>query len=97
MRKLHGAGCSLAKECCEQAALYGHLEVLKWARANGCEWDALTCASAAHGGHLEVLKWARANGCEWDALTCARCLEVAKDVAIKQWIIEHLQKRFKMK
>ncbi len=42
----------------------GHLEVLVWARANGCEWDDRTCAWAAQNGHPEVLEWARANGCE---------------------------------
>jgi hypothetical protein len=26
------------------AAMFGHLEVLKWARANGCPWDEETCA-----------------------------------------------------
>jgi hypothetical protein len=40
------------------------LEVLKWARENGCEWNADVCANAALNGHLEVLKWARENGCE---------------------------------
>eukprot|EP01044_Picomonas_judraskeda_P054429 COSAG03_NODE_34323_length_127_cov_15.285714_1_plen_29_part_01 len=29
------------------------MEVLQWARANGCEWDAYTCRLAARGGHLE--------------------------------------------
>ena len=48
----------------------GHLEVLQWARTNGCEWDQGTCAGAAYNGHLEVLQWARANGCEWDWQTC---------------------------
>tara|TARA_B110000046_G_scaffold93492_1_gene101435 strand:- start:44 stop:256 length:213 start_codon:yes stop_codon:yes gene_type:complete len=41
----------------------GHLEVLKWARANGCPWDEDTCEAAAEGGQLEVLEWAVANGC----------------------------------
>ena len=45
------------------AAQGGHLEVMQWARANGCPWDSLTCAYAAEGGYLEVLQWARANGC----------------------------------
>ena len=54
---------------CERAARYGHLEVLKWARANGCPWDEDTCFFAAQGGHLEVLQWARANGCRWDKQT----------------------------
>jgi hypothetical protein len=50
----------------------GHLEVLKWARENGCPWDEQTCSSAATGGHLEVLKWARANGCPWERVGRAR-------------------------
>ena len=45
----------------------GHLEVLKWARSNGCEWNSWTCASAAENGHLEVLKWARSNDCPWNS------------------------------
>ena len=32
---------------CENAAWNGHLEVLKWARENCCNWDELTCANAA--------------------------------------------------
>jgi hypothetical protein len=45
------------------AANGGHLDVLRWALANGCPWHPRTCANAAaRGGHLEVLKWMRANG-----------------------------------
>jgi hypothetical protein len=33
----------------------GHLSVLQWAWANGCDWDFLTCYAVAGGGHLEVL------------------------------------------
>ncbi len=49
----------------------GHLEVLKWARANGCDWDASTCISAAGHGHLDVLKWAHAHGCPYNSLVIA--------------------------
>ena len=59
------------KKLCNMAAKDGHLEVLKWARENGCEWNSNTCANAAENGHLEVLKWARENGCEWNSNTCA--------------------------
>ena len=48
---------------CSEAAGGGFLEILKWARENGCGWDGWTCANAAEGGHLEVLKWAVENGC----------------------------------
>jgi NTP pyrophosphatase (non-canonical NTP hydrolase) len=51
----------------------GYLEVLRWARENGCPWDGRTCYNAAMNGHielhLEVLKWARANGAPWDENT----------------------------
>jgi len=42
-------------DVCINAALGGHLEVLQWARANGCPWDIRTCHAAAEGGHLKVL------------------------------------------
>jgi hypothetical protein len=58
-------------DLCIYAARNGYLEVLKWARANGCPWNEDTCAQAAWGGHLEVLQWARANGCPWNEDTCA--------------------------
>lgn len=48
----------------------GRLEVMRWARTNGCPWSLFTCSRAASSGHLKVIKWARANGCPWDALTC---------------------------
>lgn len=55
----------------QNAAKEGYLEILKWARSNGCHWDESTCFYATSGGHLEVLKWARANGCPWNESTCA--------------------------
>ena len=50
-------------EVCEIAAQNGWLDLLIWARQNGCEWDSYICSDAAYNGHLEVLKWARQNGC----------------------------------
>ena len=48
---------------CADAAAEGHLNVLRWARENGCPWDERTCKLAAEEGHLEVFNWACANGC----------------------------------
>ena len=55
--------------CCEKlstvvAALNGHLDCLKYAHENGCEWDEDTCSEAALNGHLDCLKYAHENGCE---------------------------------
>jgi hypothetical protein len=58
---------------CFYAAKCGYLEVLKWARNNGCPWNESTCCFAASNGQLEVLKWARNNGnpCPWGSSICA--------------------------
>ena len=42
---------------CAAAASGGSLEVLTWARAQGCEWQGLT-TTAAEANRLDVLQWA---------------------------------------
>eukprot|EP00908_Phaeocystis_cordata_P024318 Transcript_6783.p1 GENE.Transcript_6783~~Transcript_6783.p1 ORF type:complete len:285 (-),score=65.05 Transcript_6783:199-1053(-) len=64
-------GCN-TEQVCSAAAEHGHLEILKWARAHGCPWDAWTCSWAAGGGHLECLEYAHEQGCPWDAETCRK-------------------------
>ena len=48
-----------------QAALNGHLELLKWVRATEppCPWGCDACDMAARGGQLEVLQWLHAQEC----------------------------------
>ncbi|CAN0350741.1 unnamed protein product [Laminaria digitata] len=42
------------------------MDILRYARANGCPWNVLTCAYAAAAGRLETLAWAREEeGCGW--------------------------------
>jgi hypothetical protein len=52
------------------AARGGNLDVLQYARANGCPWNASTCSNAASNGHTDIIRWARDNGCPWNAKTC---------------------------
>ena len=40
----------------------GHVEILKWARANGCPWDWRSRTCAKEKGHDDILEWAKANG-----------------------------------
>jgi hypothetical protein len=48
---------------CVFAADSGHLEVLKWLRELGCQWNADSVrARAAAGGHQEVLSWLDGHG-----------------------------------
>ena len=41
-----------ADEITCEAAYGGHLEILKWARENGCRWDSWTCGYAAKNGRV---------------------------------------------
>ena len=52
------------------AVINGHLDCLKYAHENGCEWDSKTCYGAAQYGHLDCLKYAHENGCEWNVEIC---------------------------
>jgi hypothetical protein len=50
------------------------VELLAWAKENGCPWVARTCALIAQQGHLPVPRRARELDCPWDASTCAALL-----------------------
>jgi hypothetical protein len=60
---------------CTSAACYGHLDVLKWMRAQNppCPWNEWVCCYTAQNGHLDVLKWMRAQEppCPWNEWACA--------------------------
>ena len=47
---------SANREVCLIAARVAQIDVLQWARMNGCPWGANTCSTAALAGHLEVLQ-----------------------------------------
>ena len=67
-------------------AASGNLNLLKWARVNGCDWNTLTCSIAAARGHLNVLKWAHKNGCDWDSRTCSNA-EAKGHLDILKWAL----------
>ena len=56
-------------ETCAKAAIFGHLDVLQFARSRGCPWSEFTCCSAAENGQLACLEWLHENGCPWDYRT----------------------------
>ena len=43
------------QNACFFAASHGFLDLLQWARSNGCRWNTFVCSNAARNGHLEVL------------------------------------------
>ncbi len=56
---------------CARIAGCGYLDLLGWARDQGCPWDKLTSTCAAKGGHLATLKWLKEQGCPWNEETCS--------------------------
>ena len=71
------------------AAGAGHLDLLKWSRENGCDWNASAYSSAAGGGHVEVLQYlheipAFDGGCNWEESTCNSAAR-GGHLAVIQW------------
>ena len=48
---------------CAYAAKGGHLDVLKWAKSNGCKWDSRTCDYAKESGNDKLIQWLENNDC----------------------------------
>ena len=79
-----------ARDFCNLAALQGYLNLIKWARANGCPWDEWTCTHAAQGGHLEVLQWVISNGCPYNKyLLCS-------NTKVNEWLAAGVLKLLNM-
>ena len=61
-------------EACSTAAIYGHLEHLKYLHDNGCPWDSETCKNSAQSGNIECLKYAHQNNCPMTIDTIRWCV-----------------------
>ena len=68
------------------AASMGNLEMVKWMRENGCEWDCWTTGYAAGGGHIELLEWLREQNCPWHPNTCAFAAEIYPQLETLKWL-----------
>ena len=83
----------VAEHLCEYAAMRGYFRLLKWARENNHDWNAITCSAAAFNGQLPALKYLHENGCPWDKWTCYctalhkqwDCLQYAVDNKCPGW------------
>jgi hypothetical protein len=48
------------------AAMFGHVQVCQWLRAQQCPWDSKATGVAASGNYCETLRWLIENGCPYD-------------------------------
>lgn len=72
------------------AAALGHLDVLKWLRAHGCEWDSSkACSYAAEHAHIHILEWAHSNGCDVDDPVVCEYAAGAGHLHVLQWLRAH--------
>jgi hypothetical protein len=62
-----------------------HLEVLKWTRENGYNWDKWEFRGAIYGGHLGILKWLLDNEFVL-TLEDHMVAENSENLEIKEWI-----------
>jgi len=60
---------------CSEAASHGHLELLQWARGEGCPWTFRTCSDAAKNGHVDVVRWSIEHGCLYNIHHLRRDIE----------------------
>lgn len=61
---------------CTYAALFGHIDCLKFANQNGCPMDEMTMTVAAQQGFMDCLVYAHENGCLWGLEGISRSYEV---------------------
>lgn len=54
------------KKVCSNAAKNNHIELLRYARKNECEWDIMTSYYLTVNGDLDNLKWAIEEGCKYN-------------------------------
>jgi len=51
------------RETCGNAAMNGHLELLKWARLNSCPWDERTYDYGVENGDPALVRYLEDEGC----------------------------------
>jgi hypothetical protein len=86
--------CPIDANACSCAALFGHLELLKYLHEEvKAPWDSNTIADAADHGYLEIVKYCAENQCPIDASVCEsaaytfqlECLKYLHEEAKAPW------------
>jgi hypothetical protein len=92
---LRSEGVPFNSYTCNDAAREGHLDVLKYLKSEGEEFDEETCYAATSrekyattkGQKLKVLQWLVGEGCEWNVKWCYECAKaIDPDSDICKWI-----------
>ena len=72
---------------CTQLAKAGRLPELKWARSQGCPWDAWSLTRAAYKGHLAVVQWMHdVEQCPWQEEETIGYAAAGGHLDVIQWL-----------
>jgi len=77
------------------AAGTGNVEMLRFLKENGCDWDVQTYYHAIQNGHLEVVKWLKANGCPWEEQCFLSASSYCKTMPVPEAICREATNRIK--
>ncbi len=80
-----------ARGDCEIFAENGYLELIQFARMQGCPWSNTTaaCTQAAQDGYLETLKWMVADGAPYDVVVAWAAAFGNGHTRVVEWIDSH--------
>ena len=84
----NGGRYNSSSEFVDVAAREGHLELVKWLKANGYPWSQYTCENAVASRNFELVKWCRENGCEWNFRTCLEAARIG-NLEMLKWCKEN--------
>lgn len=76
----------LNKYLISNAAYYGHLHIIKWAKQHGCEWNEFATSKAAETGKLQTLRWLILHGCPYNQFILMSAIET-KQLHIINFVI----------
>ena len=85
----HFPRCDWDKITWRDACQAGRINILKWARKNGCPVDDYGCCHAARCGQLETLKWLRKHGYTWGNLRYSNFMQTRSNPEILPWLREN--------
>jgi hypothetical protein len=90
---LHSAGFDWDTDACNEAALHGHLDTLRWLREHGCPWDVSeVCNNAAANGFPDIFDYIIERGEALDAALLTDALNWAgayNQLRAAQWLRQH--------
>jgi hypothetical protein len=80
-------GCLLPQGICDWAAKSGSIDLLRWLKEHGSEFEFSNCEGAAFGAHQHVLQYLHDEGCEWDDSACSGAARNGH-LKVLQWLHE---------